>query len=88
MPLATVREAIEFSARTRLPESVSLFTKMRKVDEVLKLLDLEGKKGYIKKTKTKLTSPSFIFYLFLLEGSKCCMEVICLWSRGNGLLLA
>jgi ABC-type multidrug transport system ATPase subunit len=43
MPLATVREALEFSARTRLPESMSLFSKMKKVDEVLKLLDLEGK---------------------------------------------
>eukprot|EP00026_Physarum_polycephalum_P000882 Phypoly_transcript_00883.p1 GENE.Phypoly_transcript_00883~~Phypoly_transcript_00883.p1 ORF type:complete len:1263 (+),score=177.54 Phypoly_transcript_00883:79-3867(+) len=42
MPLATVRESIEFSARTRLPESMSLFSKMKKVDEVLKLLDLEG----------------------------------------------
>lgn len=41
MPLATVREAIEFSARTRLPENMNMFTKMKKVDEVLKLLDLE-----------------------------------------------
>lgn len=38
--LTTVREALEFSARLRLPKSVSAETRKRFVDEVIDLLEL------------------------------------------------
>jgi len=47
MTTMTVREAILFSARLRLPASISLADKKLRVDQVLKTLRLFGYQGWL-----------------------------------------
>ena len=46
-PQLTIRETVEFSAKMRLDESISKETKLKFVDRVLKMLELDGIDGFL-----------------------------------------